>query len=87
MSAGTGSSLPWMKTCTTACSCSGVVPSGGRPSAVARAADFVPFAGQGASVVSSPGRVPGGGDDVSFRLVKKNTPAATAIAMPPIQTS
>jgi hypothetical protein len=63
-----------------------VVPSAGRPSAVARAADSAAFASHGASVVSSPGRAT---VDVSpsFRLVKKNTPAATAIVIPTIHAS
>jgi hypothetical protein len=45
------------------------------------------LAGHGALVVKTPGRALDGGGEVSFRLVKKNTPAATAIAMPEIHTS
>ena len=87
MFAGTGSSLPWMKICRWACSCMRRGASGGRPRAVARAADWSALAGHGASVVRTPGSAADGRADVSFRSVKKNTPAATAIAMPAIHTS
>src|SRR5262245_15762583 len=82
MSVGTGSWVPLAKIGTLACSCI-VVPSAGRPSASARAADLAAFAGHGASVVSTPGNDVDAG--VSLRLAKKKAPMPTTPATPAIQ--